>query len=410
MSKDMIKGEKAQLEALMPGTVLEVGLNCQLATEAVDLSCFGVDSDGKLSDDRYFIFYNQRQSPEKAIEAKGGGDGYGERFAINLNKLPPSIVRLVFVATIDGQATFSSLSAGKLDLIGPNGLAASYHFSGADFAEEKAIIIGEIYLKTIWRMAAVGQGFNGGLSALLKQFGGEEISPPPVTESRVEKLPVAEPKVPEPKVKLSKVRLDKQGQSHQVNLSKGGSPTIFHINLQWDQPNANQPEKQSGSFLGRILKGAGQNSGADLDLGCMWRDISGNKGVIQPLGGNFGSKDNIPYIFLDKDDRSGAAVDGENMHLFRPDQLDLVVIFAMIYEGAANFANVNARLTISDGRGDEILIPLNAPNPSHTFCAVATISRTGSSIKFRKEEQYFPGHKLCDKQYGFGFDWVKGRK
>ena len=56
MTKSMIKGEKAQLSNIMAETVLNVGITCQLGAEAVDISCFGIDADGKLSDDRYFIF------------------------------------------------------------------------------------------------------------------------------------------------------------------------------------------------------------------------------------------------------------------------------------------------------------------------------------------------------------------
>lgn len=210
---------------------------------------------------------------------------------------------------------------------------------------------------------------------------------------------------PEPKVNLSKVRLDKQGEKHKISLAKDSGPQVFHINLQWDQPSSSQ----GGSFLGRLLGGGGRG-GADLDLGCMWRDRQGNQGVIQPLGGNFGSRQTTPFIFLDKDDRTGAAADGENMRIHRPDTISLVVIFAMIYEGTANFSNVNARLTIFDGRGGEILIPLNTPDPRRTFCAVAAITNDGQAVEVSKEERYFPSHQECDQFYGFGFRWVNGRK
>lgn len=391
--KNMVKGEKVKLEDLALSAGFEVGLSCRIAGAAPDISCFGIDANGKLSDDRYFIFYNQKTSPEKAIAIKENPGGYDQLFSINVQALPPDIVRLVFVATIDTAHTFADVSDGRFELIGPGGPVASFLFSGRDFAAEKAIMIGEVYLKTVWRLAAIGQGFNGGLSALLKHFGGEEAGP------------AAAPAVAEPKVNLSKVRLDKQGEKHKVSLTKGGASQIFHINLQWDQPSGSGGR---GSFFGRMLSGGGK--GADLDLGCMWRDQQGNKGVIQPLGGNFGSRTAIPYIFLDKDDRSGAAADGENMHLLRPETISLVVVFAMIYEGTANFSNVNARLTIFDGKGGEILIPLNAPDPKRTFCAVAAITGDGGALNVQKEERYFTDHKECDKFYGFGFRWVRGSK
>jgi uncharacterized protein (AIM24 family) len=36
-------------------------------------------------------------------------------------------------------------------------------------------MLGDFYLKDVWRFAAVGQGFDGGLEALLKNFGGEVL-------------------------------------------------------------------------------------------------------------------------------------------------------------------------------------------------------------------------------------------
>ena len=52
-----------------------------------DYSCFGVDAAGKLSDDRYMIFYNQTQSPNNEIVFSQNNEG--AKFSINLSKLPP---------------------------------------------------------------------------------------------------------------------------------------------------------------------------------------------------------------------------------------------------------------------------------------------------------------------------------
>ncbi len=199
----------------------------------------------------------------------------------------------------------------------------------------------------------------------------------------------------------AKVSLDKRGASSAVNLKKGGGVQAVHINLNWNRPEA---AKGIMGFL------RGTPEAADLDLGCMYRMKDGMKGVIQPLGERFGSRTHPPYIFLDKDDRSGASNDGENLYILRPDLIDLVVVFAMIYEGTATFATVGARLTLKDEGGAEVFVPLNNPDPRNTFCAVASIRPEGGSIRVTKEERYFFGHKECDAQYGFGFRWVAGSK
>ncbi len=104
----------------------------------------------------------------------------------------------------------------------------------------------------------------------------------------------------------------------QIDLSKAGKSKqlTVHVNLNWNQ----QPNKNTGFFT----KLVGGNSAPDLDLGCMYETVDGTKGVIQPLGGNFGSKSSPPYIFLDKDDRTGAVADGENMLIYRPDTINIM--------------------------------------------------------------------------------------
>lgn len=47
---------------------------------------------------------------------------------------------------------------------------------GAEFPSEKAIVAFEFYKKQgTWRMNYVARGYDGGLSKLLAEFGGEEI-------------------------------------------------------------------------------------------------------------------------------------------------------------------------------------------------------------------------------------------
>jgi S1-C subfamily serine protease len=48
---------------------------------------------------------------------------------------------------------------------------ATYAFTGSDFGNEAAIAIGEIYRKSdVWRLRAIGEGFVGGLAAMLSRY------------------------------------------------------------------------------------------------------------------------------------------------------------------------------------------------------------------------------------------------
>lgn len=358
-----------------------------------DISCFGLDAANQLSDDRYLVFYNQRQSPEGALAAQGARNGDRETFLVDLARLPASIAKLVFTVTTDGTAPMSQLQRGHIRLLASDAEVGRFAFSGSDFAAEKAVIVGELYRKDVWRFAAVGQGFNGGLSALLAHFGGAEATPAQAPPQPAQ----APPPPPPPKLSLSKITLDKKGDKQTVDLRKGGGTQPLHFNLNWDQGGA-----RKGLF--------GKSTAPDLDLGCFWQLNDGSAGVIQPLGGNFGRRNAAPFIELDKDDRSGAAADGENLFILRPDLVRRVLVFALIYEGATDFTSVGARLVMKDQAGNEITVFLNNPDRGRTFCVICTVTQEGGKMAIIKQEQYFQGHSQADKAFGWGFRWSAGRK
>lgn len=199
------------------------------------------------------------------------------------------------------------------------------------------------------------------------------------------------------------ITLEKKGDSHKIDLSKNSTSKALtvKVNLNW-----NQQQNQNAGFFAKLLG----NDSPDLDLGCMYETVNGDKGVIQPLGGNFGAKNNAPYIFLDKDDRTGAVQDGENMTIYRPETIKRVMFFALIYQGANDFQSVDGRMTFQISNGERVNLKLNNPDRDCPFCAAAMISNLGSQVNIIKEERYFEGHKLADEYYNFGFQWVAGSK
>lgn len=402
------KGEKSRLSELTAAQDVSVGIALEVAG-GVDISCFGIDASGRLSDDRYFIFYNQKVSPEGAISSLGANPTDREAFAVRLDDLPDTIVRLVFTASLDGPATMASVSQGHLRLADRDQEVARYTFAGRDFSDEKAVILGELYRKDVWRFSAVGQGFNGGLSALLAHFGGTEITPPapaPAPPAGGQAAPPPPgpglpPPPAAPAVNLAKVTLEKKGQARTVNLAKGGGTQPLHFNLNW---SANVAGGRKRGFL------SGRSAAPDLDLGCMFELVTGEKSVIQPLGGYYGDAGNKPWIWLDKDDRSGQDVDGENLWVYRPDQVRRMMVFALIYDGAPDFKSVGASLTITDAAGGVTVVPLDNPDANRTLCSICTLTNNGASLEIRKEEQYFRTASEADGYYQFGFKWKAGSK
>lgn len=227
---------------LTPALQLQIALNFEAPGLAFDFSCFGLDAAGKLSDARYFIFFNQKASPENALELDSLSSN-GAQFSLDLAWIPDSISRLVLVATVDGEGAMNALKTGQLTLRDPSGAKAEFRLRGSDFGVEKAIMVAEIYRKDVWRVAAVGQGFALGLSAVLKHFGGEEIEETPA------------PSLPPAKIETPKtVNLTKPGSSFTVNLTKDAAEIV--ATAQW------------------VDNGDARSDNDDLDLraGILWPD------------------------------------------------------------------------------------------------------------------------------------------
>ncbi|MFK4868612.1 TerD family protein [Streptomyces sp. CSMPJR101] len=173
MAREFQRGHKARISDLTAGTDLYVGVQIGGPGLTFDISCFGLDADERLSDDRYFIFFNQPKSPEEAIQILGAQAGDTESFRVTLDKIPPQIQKLSFTATLDGDGQMSQVGPGYIRIVAGGEEVARYSFTGSEFTTERAVMLGDFYLKDVWRFAAVGQGFDGGLEALLRNFGGE---------------------------------------------------------------------------------------------------------------------------------------------------------------------------------------------------------------------------------------------
>ncbi|WLQ36162.1 TerD family protein [Streptomyces castrisilvae] len=173
MAREFQRGHKAKISDLTPGTDLYVGVQIAGPGLTFDISCFGLDANEQLSDDRYFIFFNQPKSPEESIQLLGAQAGDTESFRVTLDRIPASIHRLSFTATVDGAGQMSQVGPGYIRIVAGGEEVVRYAFTGSEFSTERAVMLGDFYRKDVWRFAAVGQGFDGGLEALLKNFGGE---------------------------------------------------------------------------------------------------------------------------------------------------------------------------------------------------------------------------------------------
>ncbi|MBR1657342.1 MAG: TerD family protein [Synergistaceae bacterium] len=345
-----------------------------------DFSCFGVDENGKLSDDRYMVFYNQTESPSGEITYTPYANG--AKFAVNLSKLPASIAKLVFTVSVDGSGTMGEISSHTA-VIESGGEAMTMRLSGNDFENERAIISVEIYRKGDWRISAVASGFNGGLSELLRHYGGEEAPNPSV-----------------PSVKPVEL-----GKGEKVSLAKPSDNSgEIVINLNWHRGNE---RKRLMTVFSK------QNAAVDLDLGCLYEMKDGRKGSVQALGGNFGNLEGFPYMQLDSDDRTGDSEGGENLRVngAKISSLKRILVYAFIYEGVANWRDADGVVTVKCPGSPDVIVRMDEYNTSEIMCAVAMLENVNDeTLSVEKLIKFFSGHSDMDTYYNWGLRWVKGRK
>lgn len=233
------KGQKLKLQDLTGANQITIDVRIQTACGEADVTCFGVDGSEKLCDDRYFIFYNQTSAPDGSISMQK--QEASTTFSICLDRLPAAIEKLVITAAADG-GKMRDVTQGSIAVCG-----AEYPFTGESFTGERAVILAEVYRKAgVWRLAIVSSGFDGGLSALLAHFGGEEESTP----------------APAPKVSLSKgeavQKIVLEKAPHLIDLTKKAIVTMDKHNLTDVTARVLLVLDESGSMSGQYSNGTVQ--------------------------------------------------------------------------------------------------------------------------------------------------------
>jgi tellurite resistance protein TerA len=197
-----------------------------------------------------------------------------------------------------------------------------------------------------------------------------------------------------------------------VSLSKGGGARgHLRVNLNW---TAKPVTAQKGGFFKRLMA-AGDSGGIDLDLAALYELTDGTKGVVQALGNTFTARDRSgrEIIRLDGDDRSGNVSTGENLSidLSAVASIRRVLVFALIYEGAANWAAAAGVVTMFPIGAPPVEIQLDETRDGARICAVAMLENAGGELVVRREVTYFDGaQRALDEAYGWGMNWTRGRK
>lgn len=315
--QQLTKGQRLGLAQAAPDGRVEAGLSAQGL--ALDFACFALGADGKLVDERYMTFFNQPVTPCGGVRlGPVGPDRDG--FLFELGRLPAAVERVVIAASVDGGGTMAQLQSGALRLVAGGTEFARFDFGGRDFVAEQAVMLGECYRRDGgWRFMAVGQGFNGGLAALVHHFGAD-VAQPPAPQSQPAPVESA------PRVHLEK-RIE-QAAPQLVSLVKSAGVSLAKVGLDKHRAKVCLVLDISGSmgtlyrkglvqrFAERILAlGCRFDDDGEIDIFLFGRDV--HRGA--PMGlANW--SDYVQRIIarhpLEGDTRYGAAMEAVRRHYF----------------------------------------------------------------------------------------------
>ena len=120
-----------------------------------------------------------------------------------------------------------------------------------------------------------------------------------------------------------------------------------------------------------------------------------------------------PYIALDHDDRTGAVKGGENLRINgnKITNFKRILVYAFIYEGAVNWAEVDGVVTLKQQSGPDIEVRLDEHRRGKRMCAIALLENVSDeTMSVKKVVEYFNVHKEMDRAFKWGMRWSAGSK
>ena len=192
MAVNLTKGQKVSLDKGMKLALIGLGWDTNRydgrADFDLDASAFLLGANGRVRKDEDFIFYGNLSGDNECVvhtgdSLAGGSGGDDETLFIDFSKVPADGERIAITVTIYeaaergqnfGQASNAYVRvarrASDSDMVGTEQLRYNL---GEDFSIETALVVCELYRSgSEWKFNAVGAGYQGGLYALCKAYGG----------------------------------------------------------------------------------------------------------------------------------------------------------------------------------------------------------------------------------------------
>lgn len=183
MAINLQKGQREAINA--PKFTIGLGWDTNSSSTGssfdLDASVFVMGDNKKLLSDNHFVFYNNKKSPDGAVEHSGDnltGEGAGddEQIRVDLTKIDPNVSEISIVVTIheadQRRQNFGQVRNSFIRIFdsATNQVLLKYELE-EDFSIETAVEFGRIYKRNNeWKFEAVGAGMKGGLQDYLNKY------------------------------------------------------------------------------------------------------------------------------------------------------------------------------------------------------------------------------------------------
>ncbi|WP_293353848.1 MULTISPECIES: pentapeptide repeat-containing protein [unclassified Microcoleus] len=255
MTIELTKGERFNLSKESPDfNKIAIALGWQVSQTAqncdIDASVFMLAADGRIPDEKYFVFYNNLTSPDGSVRHSGDSrngqvEGDDETVYVDLSKINSAIQEIVFVVTLhegkEKNQSFSLVTNAFIRLYNSETGSELVRYNlNQIFSQETALEFGRLYQKNgEWRFQAVGQGYNAGLQSFVDKY---------YVENAAQKGANAGGKVDDAEVlRQFSDRVDKQLQAESVSSKAVELPAAIPVNP--DIAESEEEEKIDDSAL-----------------------------------------------------------------------------------------------------------------------------------------------------------------
>jgi tellurium resistance protein TerD len=149
----------------------------------LDVSAIMIDSNKKIPNKEYFVFFNNLKSPDSSVthtgddpDGKSSDGADDESLIIDLNKVNPSIQEILFVVTINdavqNKQNFGQVRDSYIRLLdNSTGKEIMKYELGEDFSIETGIEFGRLYKRNNeWKFDASGIGYKEDLDFFISKY------------------------------------------------------------------------------------------------------------------------------------------------------------------------------------------------------------------------------------------------